>query len=392
MMRLWTRLRKHLRHSALARWLSDQQDVVWGSIVEPTQSALSDGPPRLEEYKGLRALTELVAATGGKPQWQLVWSSEWAADRNEASFARRYGQAGAVRFAIRYVEVPKRKWWTKPVPVTLALALLGTIATAVSNIESLRNFATEVTHTPTLSLETTQLVRAASDVYDPREVDVRGDPYFRSRISGITMTIVPDPEFPGTEPLPNDHKTVLSGSIRALDVSEKVSLPIPLNKLPAGRYLIKLNGAVHTAGFQTGQFSPEDIKLEIRPPVRSVVRQLTPWPAEEATRSGRASEALVDLRFEFGRVSEATSSMRIVIPGKWTHWKHDPDTLPSGQSIERQSVNSEQRPNAVLFLLKDVPSPMFGSRSIRIHLYSQSPLTTEQWQNAIADQYADLLP
>jgi hypothetical protein len=389
MRRFWNRLKIRWRQSGLAQWMAEQEDVLWASIIEPTAAAIDAGPPKLADYKGLRGLTAITSHTGANPQWQLVWNNEWAADRSELRFARQYGNGAATRIAIHYIELPKQKWWTKPVPITLTFAALGTVATAIANVESLRNFATELTHTPTLTLETTEPLRAASNAYDPKEIEVRGDPYFNSRISGITMTVVPDPAFPGTAPLKGDWKIVLPGSIRALNTSEKATLYIPLKKLPAGRYLIKLKGSVHTAAFSTGDFSPDDIKLEVRPPMRSFIRQLTPWPAEEAAKVGTATQALLDLRFEFGRVPDSTSTLSVVIPGKWTHW--EPDPLPLGQSIEHQSINTDKRPNSAVFLLKDVPSTNFGTQSIRIHLYSQTSLTTEQWQQATAGYYADLM-
>ena len=378
------RVRDRFRATRLFRWLTDRESVTWVSVIQPTTAALLSGPPPLSDYRGLRALLDIEDAV--LREWHLIWTTEWAADLNEARFAAAFGNGPPTRRAIRAVEIPKTAWWLRPRPWTALAAGLAVLAAAVANFGTLKDVVVEIAHRPDVSLESTETLHAASNVADGQDIALRGDPFFRSRISGLSMTIVPDPDHPGTRPLPNDGKTLVAGTNRSLDISEKILLRLPFDRLPAGRYLVHLDGRVDTAG-SSSKFSPRPgLVLDVRSPVSLEVKAVTPWPPDNQRVT--SSEALVDVALRFGRVPEASSTVRVVLPGHWSGW--NVESLPHSSTLERQSQNSKSNAKSIVFALRNFPTKSFTSQSLRITVEAPAALTETEWAHSFAGQYAEL--
>jgi hypothetical protein len=52
------RVRNRWRALRLVKWLSEQEEILWMSIIKPTVNAQQGERPNLDSFRGLRALTE----------------------------------------------------------------------------------------------------------------------------------------------------------------------------------------------------------------------------------------------------------------------------------------------------------------------------------------------
>lgn len=236
-----------------------------------------------------------------------------------------------------------------------------------------------------MTVESWGTIQLASGSPDPKEITLRGDPFFRSRLADLSMQISPDAKSPGTTPLPNGGKVLLPAWHRSVDISGKLELLLPFENLPAGRYNVILRGKVHTA-WRSSDFAPQEpLRLEVRDPVSVKKVQVTPWPPGAAV--GKFRDALVELRLDFGRPKEVLSNLQVRLPGKWVGWSIV-DPL-SGGIVEKLSSNTLKEPKSVVFALRDFPSKAFASQSLRLQIQATSALTPEQWRQAVPEPEVD---
>jgi hypothetical protein len=134
------RLRDRWRALSVVKWLSKQEDVLWISIIEPTPTAQQAGFPKLEKYRGLRAITEVKSASGSV-EWHFLWATESAANGNEPDLSNNFASTGATRIAVRAVEMPKNRWGKRPLLWVLATGALASVAAIVSNLETINTFS-----------------------------------------------------------------------------------------------------------------------------------------------------------------------------------------------------------------------------------------------------------
>jgi hypothetical protein len=383
MNRLIRRVLTRWRVGRVFRWLTKQEDVLWVSVIVPTPDALQAGPPTLANYRGVHTLLEIERGSQVR-EWHLYWSSEWAADVSEKRFASTFGTGSSTRMAIWSAEIAKEKWWRRVFRLGVVTTLLASIAAILVNIEVLKNVMVELYHPPEISLELrNRPLRAASNAEDADDIAIRGDPFFRSRISGMTMRVVPNPRFPGMPTLP---ATAVGGANRSLGISEKITVSLPIHRLPAGKYRVILKGDVSTA-WRSGHFAPSDgIPLEVRPPV-AVQTAVIPKQTEVGA-AGLTTEAFLDMAVLFGRVENAMTTVQILVPGHWSGYSFE--QTPPGSQPEAISKNSLGDAKAVAFRLRYLGSKAFSVQSLRISVTSPVPLSKIEWQNAVAGGRAQL--
>lgn len=104
------RVRDRWRATRLVNWLSEQEAILWMSIIKPTASAQQGELPNLHSFRGLRALTE-VKNEKDEIEWHFLWGTKDAAEQHESGVASSFGSTSAMRAAVRSVTIPKEKWW-----------------------------------------------------------------------------------------------------------------------------------------------------------------------------------------------------------------------------------------------------------------------------------------
>jgi hypothetical protein len=272
------------------------------------------------------------------------------------------------------VQIPVKRWWRQALPLTALTVLLGSIAAVATNVTALKNAYVELSHNPEATLEGDNYsLHAASNAHDQQvDIAIRGDSFFRSRISGVTMRITPDPKFPGTGALSDEAPVTILASNRSLDISEKMTIALPINHIPAGHYRIQLSGTIAT-GWKPANFMLHAISLEVRPPV-SIHLHVIPWQPGSSAQ-GLYSEALVDIAFLFGRVDDAASTVNVVLKGHWSGFSFV--QIPAGAKAEATSQNAPSDAKSIAFLLRYFPSKSFSTESMRIKVSSPSPMARE---------------
>ncbi|HEY5743922.1 MAG TPA: hypothetical protein VIS99_15450 [Terrimicrobiaceae bacterium] len=95
----------------VVKWLSEHEDIVWISTIAPTPKAKQAGLPKLEAYRGLRAIAETKDGSGAI-QWQFLWATRCAADRHESRISNDFASTAATRTAVCTVEIRKKRFWT----------------------------------------------------------------------------------------------------------------------------------------------------------------------------------------------------------------------------------------------------------------------------------------
>ena len=379
------RVRDRARASRLYRWAFDREDVLWISIIEPNAAALDTAPPDVSGYRGLKALVEQHRA-GHAPEWHAFWNSEWAAELGERQLASNCSDRPAKRAHVRFVALPKGKWWTRPWPL---LALFAAATTAVTvflgSVSTLGDFVDSWRHPPELMLKSSDTIVIGSNMDEKPEIELLGDPRQAIVINDIRMRILADPDYPET-PMPPTGGMPLPGAKRSLSVSGEAKLALPLN-LPAGHYLASLSGSVHTAGksWQTADFAPKPIPLEVRDEIGLRVDKVQSAPAAPGDNP-QAPRMLIDFTLFFGRVVEPTANVRVVIKGQWISWTmREP---PRGVTLERQSQNSSQVPKSAIFVVRGLPSKQFGLQRLRIEVQSAAPVSPDRAQTLAQKSYA----
>jgi hypothetical protein len=375
-------MRDRWRALDLVKWLSEKDDVVWISIIEPTPSAQMAGLPKLESYRGLRAITEIKNAKGAM-EWHFLWETEGAVDRNEPRVSNSYASAGVTRAAVRVVEIRKQKWWKNSLLWILATGALASVATIVTNYETIEAFVLEWRHEPEMMLENPQTIQIASDSNESKEITILGDAFFRARLTDLSMKIVADPEYSAAAALPNGGDLKLPSLRRSVDVGQELKLRLPFDKVPAGRYFVILSGNVQTAR-RSAAFAPPQgfLRLDARAPVSAKKKSVTPW-APNAVQSERLPEALVDIGITFGRPKATSSNLRLVLGGAWI--KGSIDILVPGAQYEIQSQNSPQSPKGIVVVLNNIPSQAFTSQTVRLKVQAPTSLTEAEWQKAVPE-------
>ena len=377
--RTFRRVRDRWRALSVVKWLSKQEDVLWIFIIEPTLTAQQAGFPKLEKYRGLRAITEVRSASGSV-EWHFLWATESAANEHEPDVSNNFASTGTTRIAVRAVEIPKKSWWKRLLPWFATVGLAG-VAAIASQLETINTFRLELQHQPDMTLESSEAIQVDSDSIEKKEITLWGDPFFRSQLTNFSMQILPDPEFPGTAALPNGGKVPVPAWHRSVDIGKEVKLILPFNKVPPGRYLVILHGEVHTA-WRSAEMAPQDppLRLDARAPVVGQKNKVTPW-APDGVATEKFPQALLDIDLVFGRPKHSTSTVRVVLTGQWVGWWID--DLRAGVQLERQSQNSPQHPKSVVFALRNLPSENFSSQRVRVRVQAPIPLTNDEWQKKV---------
>jgi hypothetical protein len=373
----------------MVRWLSDQENVVWVSaITRPSSAPRADFPP-LNNYRALRAIFE--TRDGKELQWHFVWNTETAASLYEDDLIKAFGISDdkARRYAIRSAQVRNIPLWRRLTPWGIAAGFLASLAAIITNLDQINNFVVQWRHIPEMTLEPTAPLQISSDGIENKTIIVRGDPFFRARLSDLSMQIERDENNPNTNPLPAPASVGLPLH-RSVDVGDKLELILPFTKVPAGRYLVKLHGKVRTS-WNEGQFAPkEPLHLDARPAFSGAKRRIQPWPPDSADSSGKFKEALVEIHLFFGRPSQAALNLRVTLDGAWSGWEII-DQLPSG-TLERLSQNTSDKPKAIVFGLRNFPASAFSTSVLQLRLQAANPLSPEEWPNKIGELNVDLLP
>lgn len=366
----------------LVRWLSEQEEILWMSIIKPTACALQAARPNLDSFRGLRALTE-VKNGNGEIEWHFLWGTEGAAEEYESIINKKFGATKAIRAAVLTVTIPKEKLGKLWTTLTVTLA---SVALIMANLETINSFLLQLNHQPQMTLESRETIQVASSSKEQKEIVLLGDPFFRARLGGLTMYINPDPDYPRTAALPNGGKVSIPAWHRSVDVSQELKLRLPFVNLPAGRYRVVLRGKVHTA-WRSASFKPShSIPLDVRAPVAARKIQVLPW-SSDARVGGKFPEALVDLDLLFGRPEDKILNVRVILEGGWTGWSVE--NLPD-VTIERESQNTPQNPKSVVFALRGLQRAEFTSKQVRLRISAGKPLTAEEWSLAVPEPFAEL--
>lgn len=256
----------------------------------------------------------------------------------------------------------------------------------LSNLDTVMNFWLQLIHQPEITLQSRNTIQLKSDSKQDEDVVLLGDPFFSARLVDPTMSIKPDPAYPGGAALPIRGKVPIPKYNRTFDVSQELKLTLPFENLPAGRYLAELGGVVHTA-WRSAPFAPShSIPLDVRGPVAARKIKVYPWPPND--REAKIFPyALVDLELLFGRPEAKFLNVRVVLRGDWIDWSLEMP-LP-GVIIERESQNTPHSPKSVVFVLKGLPGEEFTSTPVRLKLSAKEPLTAEQWVRAVPEPIAE---
>jgi hypothetical protein len=111
--------------------------------------------------------------------------------------------------------------------------------------------------------------------------------------------------------------------------------------------------------------------------VSIAIQSVIPWPAD--TAGGLYPECLIDLRLEFGRPGTDTSSLWILLDGKWIGWSVHENVRPRGATIERISQNSLSKAKPVVFILNNVSSASFSTQYVRVQVKAEHPMSESEW-------------
>jgi hypothetical protein len=373
-----------LQNLKLAKWLSEQESAVCVSILSPTSLALQTGLPEVAKYRGLQAVME-VKNPQGNIEWHLLWRTEHAADRSEWRFAQTHGIGPAARYSVRDIKLQREKWWKRVLPWGfIAASTIGGVAAIITNWGTIDDSRLQIMHKPEMSLESHEMIKLASHSKESKEIVLRGDPYFRARLEGLSMKIEPDPKYSNGQQLPNGGNYEIPASPRSVDVSGELKVNLPFEMLPPGRYLVYLRGKVQTKGNSGELQLPQGaLELDVRDKVAARRTQVTPWQNPPSSIVSKTSEALVDFTLLFGRLHNKTSNLRLVLAGEWTSWSMDDP--PQGTAIDRESQNSSEHPKGIVFVLRNVPSEEFGSLSLRIHVQAPTPHTNDEWNKIVPE-------
>lgn len=392
LLRTAKRLATRWRALQLVRWLSDQEDVLWISVLEPSAAARQAGIPEPNAYRGLCAITEVRNSATGRFEWHFLWGSQARADEHEPAISESFSSPAmrSVRTAVCRTAMRKRGLWTRSTLFWGFLtAAVASIATVLSNLNDINDYWLERQHEPEMTLESHDSIVVASDDSKPiGRVTLRGDPFFRTRLTNLSMQLVPDAKFPGTPALPKEGVIVVPSLRRSIDVSEEMTVSLPLGNVPAGRYLLTLRGTVES-NRNKAEFAPQEkIRVDIRNPIalrKLAVKPRFPMDAAAAP----FTDALVEFRIVFGSTARALPGVTIVLRGQWVNWFID-DHPSAATPIEISKI-SAQAPKSIVFELRDLPVERFGSHYVRLAVRSPVPWTLEQWERETSDFYADFV-
>jgi hypothetical protein len=385
-----TRVIHWFRTLQIVKWLSDPENVGWVSVItRPPSAARTDFPP-LNDYHGLGAIFETHDSEGLR--WHFVWKLETAASLYEDNLIRAFGISGgkATRYAIRSAQIRRVPWWRRLTPWGIATGLVAGLAAIAANVDQISNSFLQWKHAPEMTLETTDTLQISSDQVESKTITLRGDPFFRARLSDLSMQIQPDKSNPNIDPksLPRDTMVGLPFH-RSVDVGDKLELILPFKKISAGRYLVKLRGRVRTS-WRKGVFAPkEPLRLDVRPAYFGAKGKIEPWSPVNADPKNKFREAIVEIQLTFGRPSQSTLNLRVSLDGAWSGWEIV-DPLPGG-SLERTSQNTAADPKAVVFGLRNFPTPPFSTHILRLRLQAANALSAADWPTNIGELYVGLL-
>lgn len=385
-----TRVTHWFRTLQIVRWLSDQENVGWVSVItRPPSAARADFPP-LNDYHGLRAIFE--THDGAELRWHFVWKLETAASLYEDNLVAAFGKPGdkATRYAIRSAQIRKIPLWRRLTPWGIATGLVAGLAAIAANVDQINNSFLQWKHAPEMTLETTDTLQISSDQVESKTITLRGDPFFRARLSDLSMEIELEKGNTNTNTKPLLKKAMIGLPFhRSVDVGDTLELTLPFNKIQAGRYLVKLRGQVRTS-WRKGVFAPkEPLRLDVRPAYSGAKGKIEPWPPDNSNPNGKFNEALVEIHLSFGRPSQPIVNLRVSLDGAWSGWEIV-DPLPGG-SLERTSQNTPADPKAIVFGLRNFPAPPFSTHVLRLRLRAANALSANDWPKNIGELYVGLL-
>jgi len=372
------------KNSGLLKWISKQEDPVCISSMTPTPAALGANLPDVDSFRGLQAIIE-VESPKGATEWHLFWRNAYAADRNEPRFVRTYGIGAAARHSLRDIQLQRETWWKRLLPWgIIATTSLASLAAIVTNWGTLDDLRLQIMHTPEMSVEGHDAIKIARGSPEGKEIALLGDPYFRARLDGLSMKIVPDSRFSAGQALPNGGNYQIPASRRSADISGELKVRLPLEAVPAGRYLVYLSGKVKTK-YNCGdlQLPQGPIELDVRERVGARKVRVTPWKSRPSEGFSKTSEALIDFALLFGRVHDKTSNVRFVLEGEWAKWSMDDP--PQGTPPDPESQNSPEHPKGIVFVPRNIPSEEFTSLPLRIHVWTAAPHSIEEWQKIVRE-------
>jgi hypothetical protein len=376
-----------MRSSKLTKWLFEQENAVYVSIINPTPAALDSGPPGVDEYRGLQAIVELKRPQG-EYEWHLFWRTAHAADQNEFRFLQTLGSGVVERCEVRNIQVQKEKWWKRVLPWSVvATGAFASIAAIITNWQTIQDYREEKAHKPEMTLETRETINVVFHSKEPKVITFRGDPFFRARLDILSMKIQGDPKYPAALSVQSREINDIPGSHLSVDVSQELKVPLSFEDLPPGRYIVHLSGKVSTKWSSAELELPKDgIPLDVRDIIAVHKTAVTPWPPSET--EAKSDQALVDFTLLFGDVHDKNSNVKIVLSGNWTSWSMD-DPPPQTQ-VEPQSLNNSQKPKGIVFILQNAPSGKFGSLPLRIRVSAIQPLSGEEWKKEVPEPTAEL--
>jgi hypothetical protein len=371
----WAGLRRREAQSRLDAESAAAREAILVSVI-----ATAAGNPKfkaldMSAFDGLLSVQE-VQRDYGSVELRCRWDSEKAANHGERSLAQALGLSGATRETIGYVKVRPKARWRRLLNWGYVAGVLGSFVAISANLEEIRTFLVKLSHKPEITLESLEPLLVAADIRESRIIILRGDSFFRTGVSNFVMHLEPDPESKLTRPLDHDGLMAIPMGRRSIDVSETLELPVPFDRLPAGDYLMTLNGKV-SSGWHPRDFGPtQAVKVQVRKNLALARVKLIPWKPQpdDPTRSTRA---LVDLDILFGRSAQPTLDVRIVIPGQWIGYEVLQSPPPT--VAKRESQNAAADPADVIFSLAAVPSISGARKGIRIELVSPRPLTEAEW-------------
>lgn len=365
------------------RWAQSRADAelaaasedVLVSVIPTTAGNPKYSALKVDDFEGLMAIQE-VRRPDGNVELRCRWENEKAANHGERTLVQALGSADVAREYIGFVKVKPRARWRRLLSWGYVAGVLGSFVAISGNLEEIRTFFVKLGHKPEITLESLDPMIVAAEVGESRVVTLRGDSFFRTRVSNFVMQLEPDPESKQTRPLDGGGFRPIPSARRSIDISEKLELPIPFEKIPAGDYLMTLNGKV-SSGWHPRDFGPtQAVKVQVRNPLALARVRLNPWRPEPGDPT-RFTRALVDLDILFGRSAEPTQDLRIVILGQWVGY--DVLQSPATGVAKRETQNAPADPGEVMFSLAAVPSVSGSRKGIRVELVSPKPLTSAEW-------------
>ena len=382
-----TRILNWLRTIRVVRWLSEQNDVVWVTVIRRPSSASEVEFPSLKEFRGLRGILE--THENQETKWHFVWNCGNNGSSHQSDLLRRFGtpESPVEQYVIRSAEAwgPSSKRLTTWV-VAVGASIAG-LAAILTHIDEIIGSFEKWFHVPRLAVASSEVLRVSSELEDRRNIVLYGDPLFRARLIDLSMRI--EPEAPSVQ-AGASVKNVDLPAQRSVDVGGELTITLPFNRVPPGRYSVKLHGKIETE-HRVADFAPPPLRLDARARFSGAKGKIQPWPPPPAgtDSSDNFKEALVEIQLLFGQPLQPTLNLRITLDGSWVKWDIV-DPLPGG-SLERLSQNSPTKPKAVVLGLHNFPAPAFSTYVLRLRLEAQQPLRREDWPKNVGELYVGLL-